>query len=81
MVPGMENTPNWMLWLLVGLAIIPMLIPAQRRYQVLRLRLTAARLRGFQNRSGPVVVREQAIPVPTYTCPNRNYGVTQGTPP
>jgi beta-lactamase regulating signal transducer with metallopeptidase domain len=68
MVPGMENTPNWMLWLLVGLAIIPMLIPAQRRYQVLRLRLTAARLRGF-NKTVPARLllknkRSPYLPIP-----------------
>jgi hypothetical protein len=68
MVPAMENTPNWMLWLLVGLAIIPMLIPAQRRYQVLRLRLTAARLRGF-NKTAPARLlyknkRSLYLPIP-----------------
>jgi hypothetical protein len=33
---------NWMVWLLIGLAVFPMLIPVQRRYHVVRLRLTAA---------------------------------------
>jgi hypothetical protein len=33
---------NWMLWLLIGLAVFPMLIPVLRRYQVVRLRLAAA---------------------------------------
>jgi hypothetical protein len=46
MVAGMKD---WMFWLLVGLAIFPMLIPVQRRYQVLRLRHTAARMRGLQS--------------------------------
>jgi hypothetical protein len=46
MVAGMKD---WVFWLLVGLAIFPMLIPVQRRYQVLRLRHTAARMRGLQN--------------------------------
>jgi len=46
MVAGMKD---WMFWLLVGLAIFPMLIPVQRRYQVLRLRRTAARMRGLQS--------------------------------
>jgi hypothetical protein len=46
MLPGMKD---WMFWLLVGLAIFPMLIPVQRRYQVLRLRRTAARRWGLQN--------------------------------
>jgi hypothetical protein len=49
MVTGMKDAPNWMPWLLVGLAIFPMLIPAWRRYQVLRLRGTAARLRRLKN--------------------------------
>lgn len=40
---------DWVFWLLVGLAIFPILIPVQRRYQVLRLRRTAVRMRGFQN--------------------------------
>jgi hypothetical protein len=53
---------------LVGLAIIPMLIPAQRRYQVLRLRLTAARLRGF-NKTVPARLlfknkRSPYLPIP-----------------
>jgi hypothetical protein len=46
MVAGMKD---WMFWLLVGLAIFPTLIPVQRRYQVLRLRRTAARMRGLQS--------------------------------
>jgi hypothetical protein len=33
---------NWMLWLLIALAILPMVIPVWRRYQVVRHRLTAA---------------------------------------
>jgi hypothetical protein len=67
-VPGMENTPNWMFWLLVGLAVIPMLIPAQRRYQVLRLRLTAARLRSSKNTARPWLSfkkkRSPYLPIP-----------------
>jgi hypothetical protein len=39
MLPGMKDTP-WWLWLLIGCAIVPMLIPVWRRYQVVRLRLT-----------------------------------------
>ena len=39
---------DWAFWLLIGLAIFPMLIPVQRRYQVVRLR-TAARMPGLQN--------------------------------
>jgi hypothetical protein len=48
MIPGMKDTP-WWLWLLVGCAIVPMLIPAWRRYQVVRLRLTAPRQWGLKN--------------------------------
>jgi hypothetical protein len=33
---------NWMPWLLIGLAVLPMVIPVWRRYQVVRLRLAAA---------------------------------------
>jgi hypothetical protein len=33
---------NWMVWLLIGLAVLPMVIPVWRRYRVVRLRLTAA---------------------------------------
>ena len=40
---------DWAFWLLIGLAIFPMLIPVQRRYQVVRLRRTAARMPGLQN--------------------------------
>jgi hypothetical protein len=38
MVPGMKDTPWWLWWLLllVGLAIVPKLIPAWLRYQLLR---------------------------------------------
>jgi len=46
MVPGM---PNWAIWLLVGLAIFPMVIAAWRRYQVVRLRLTTPRRWGLKN--------------------------------
>jgi hypothetical protein len=64
----MENTPNWMFWLLVGLAVIPMLIPAHRRYQVLRLRLTAARLRSSKNTARPWLSfkkkRSPYLPIP-----------------
>jgi hypothetical protein len=45
----MTDSPNWIVWLLVGLAISPMVIPVYRRYQVVRLRLTAARVRGLMN--------------------------------
>ena len=43
----MTDSPNWIVWLLVGLAILPMAIPVYRRYQVVRLRLTAPRVRGL----------------------------------
>jgi hypothetical protein len=33
---------NWMPWVLIALAILPMIIPIWRRYQIVRLRLTAA---------------------------------------
>jgi hypothetical protein len=33
---------NWMPWLLIALAILPMVIPVWRRYQIVRLRLTPA---------------------------------------
>jgi hypothetical protein len=50
MVTGtMTESPNWIVWLLVGLAILPMAIPVYRRYQVVRLRLTAPRVRGLMN--------------------------------
>jgi hypothetical protein len=45
----MTESPNWIVWLLVGLAILPMAIPVYRRYQVVRLRLTAPRVRGLMN--------------------------------
>jgi len=33
---------NWMPWLLIALAILPMVIPVWRRYHIVRLRLTPA---------------------------------------
>ena len=39
---AVRQMKNWMLWLLIGLAVFPMLIAAGRRYHVVRLRLTAA---------------------------------------
>ena len=44
----MKDTP-WWVWLLIGCAIVPMLIPAWRRYEVLRLRLTPPRQWGLKN--------------------------------
>jgi hypothetical protein len=41
-VIAVRQMKNWMLWLLIALAILPMVIPVWRRYQVVRLRLTAA---------------------------------------
>jgi hypothetical protein len=39
---AVRQMKNWMLWLLIALAILPMVIPVWRRYQVVRHRLTAA---------------------------------------
>ena len=63
----MKASP-WWLWLLVGLAIVPMLIPAWRRYQVSRLRLTPPRRWGLKNA------------VPSRLKPRSSYLTPRGQP-
>jgi hypothetical protein len=63
MVAGMKD---WTFWLLVGLAIFPMLIPVQRRYQVVRLRRTAARMRSLRSAvPARLSFKETRSPYPT----------------
>lgn len=73
---AVRQMKNWMLWLLIALAILPMVIPVWRRHRIVRLRLTAAACvwNLVPARSS---LKKKQISVPTY--PKKYDGVTPET--